>query len=124
MGSGKRHVGDTRVFADSTYYLERDYVDKFADEVQPRAQLANNEELHSEEPEIVEDDTLDQGGDPTDGILSTDPLPPPCADHWKAAASTEHKKMWAIFDETGLFASACRHGLILWIADMIRCGEL
>ncbi|OSD05539.1 hypothetical protein PYCCODRAFT_1362075, partial [Trametes coccinea BRFM310] len=30
---------------------------------------------------------------------------------------------WGIFEETGIFASACRHGLILWLVDMIRCGE-
>lgn len=47
-----------------------------------------------------------------------------CAVRWKAAASDEKKKMWAIFQESGLFASACRHGMILWIADLIQSGEL
>ncbi len=32
--------------------------------------------------------------------------------------------MWAVFNETGIFASACRHGQILWITDMIRSGKL
>ncbi|PCH43265.1 hypothetical protein WOLCODRAFT_47945, partial [Wolfiporia cocos MD-104 SS10] len=34
------------------------------------------------------------------------------------------KKMWAIFDETGIFSSACRHRFILWLMDMVRSGEL
>ncbi|KAF9530494.1 hypothetical protein CPB83DRAFT_748578, partial [Crepidotus variabilis] len=34
------------------------------------------------------------------------------------------KRMWNVFDESGLFASACRHGLILWIADLVQSGEL
>ncbi len=44
--------------------------------------------------------------------------------NWKAAAADETKKMWAIFDETGIFICVCRHGLILWITDMVRSGEL
>ncbi|KIP01438.1 hypothetical protein PHLGIDRAFT_38684, partial [Phlebiopsis gigantea 11061_1 CR5-6] len=34
------------------------------------------------------------------------------------------KRMWAIFEEAGIFACACRHGLILWLVDMVRSGEL
>ncbi|KAG6857076.1 hypothetical protein C0991_004818, partial [Blastosporella zonata] len=67
-------------------------------------------------------DTTDETeGDPTDG--DTNSLSS-CTINWKAAASDEKKKMWAIFDEAGIFASACRHGFILWIADMIQSGEL
>ena len=76
----------------------------------PREQEPNNAE--------VEDDGSE--GDPTDGTQAAGP----CASHWKAAAADEKKRMWAIYDETGIFASACRHGLILWIADMVRSGEL
>lgn len=47
-----------------------------------------------------------------------------CVKNWKAASSEDKKKMWGVFDEAGVFASACRHGLILWIADMLRSGEL
>lgn len=47
-----------------------------------------------------------------------------CVKNWKAAAGEEKKQMWRMFDESGLFASACRHGFILWIVDMIRSGEL
>lgn len=47
-----------------------------------------------------------------------------CATNWKANATEEKKKMWSIFAESGIFACACRHGLILWITDMVRSGEL
>ncbi|KAJ3831300.1 hypothetical protein F5878DRAFT_517426, partial [Lentinula raphanica] len=47
-----------------------------------------------------------------------------CTDNWKAAAADTQKRMWDVFDESGYFVSACRHGFILWVADMIRSGEL
>jgi len=47
-----------------------------------------------------------------------------CATNWKAAASKEKKRMWGVFDETGIFASVCPHGLVLWVVDMIQSGEL
>ncbi|KAI0683114.1 hypothetical protein BC835DRAFT_1297061, partial [Cytidiella melzeri] len=34
------------------------------------------------------------------------------------------KQIWSIFDELGIFASACRHGLVLWLMDMVKSGEL
>ena len=47
-----------------------------------------------------------------------------CVKNWKAAADDDKKRMWAAFDESGVFACACRHGLLLWIIDMVRSGEL
>ena len=47
-----------------------------------------------------------------------------CTTNWKAAADDSKKRMWAIFDETGIFSCACRHGFCLWNADMVRSGEL
>jgi hypothetical protein len=47
-----------------------------------------------------------------------------CASNWKAVAWVEKKRMWGVFDETGVFASACPHGFVLWLADMIQSGEL
>lgn len=66
--------------------------------------------------------SLDEG-DPVDSIIR-DNLVKNCVNNWKSAKSEESKKMWAIFDECGVFASACRHGFILWLIDMIRSGEL
>ncbi len=60
-------------------------------------------------------------GDPTDGSPDVDST---CTKNWKAAAADEKKRTWDIFEETGIFASACRHGLMLWVIDMVRSGEL
>lgn len=61
----------------------------------------------------------DADADPSRHTIASD-----CSKNWKAAASDEKKRMWSIFDETGIFVSACRHGLVLWVADMVRSGEL
>ena len=47
-----------------------------------------------------------------------------CADNWKASQANEIRRMWNIYEETGVFAAACRHGMILWLVDMVRSGEL
>ena len=41
----------------------------------------------------------------------------------KAAASDEEKRMWKMYEETGIFACACRHHMMVYIADMVRSGE-
>ncbi|KDQ18596.1 hypothetical protein BOTBODRAFT_97369, partial [Botryobasidium botryosum FD-172 SS1] len=92
---------DKRVFK-SDFFLSEDYVNKFAGEVKSRSQS-------NQAP-----------GDPCDGEAS----PSPCTERWRAAAEDKLKKMWGIFRETGIFACSCRHGLVLWVADMIESGEL
>lgn len=47
-----------------------------------------------------------------------------CTERWKAAQSDSVKRVWAIYRETGIFISACRHGFIWWICDMVESGEL
>ncbi len=115
---GNRKVGDARTF-ESEYYLPSAIVEKFAHEVKGR-----QAQPHVEVPDDQDDAGSDAGeetgeGDPTDGAPDS-----ACASNWKAAASDDKKRMWAIFEETGVFASACRHGFVLWLIDMIRCGEL
>ncbi|KAI9064712.1 hypothetical protein FKP32DRAFT_1611038 [Trametes sanguinea] len=120
---GGRQAGDRRVMEDSDYFLPTGFVNTFANEVRsrPSAALADDD-----------DDDIDiRAYDPTaEGNLSeaTDRTPAgeevsSCTKNWKAAAADEKKRSWGIFDETGIFASACRHGLILWLVDMVRCGE-
>ncbi|KAI0323240.1 hypothetical protein GY45DRAFT_1213278, partial [Cubamyces sp. BRFM 1775] len=127
--TGRRNAGDIRVFEDSDYFLPRDFVDRFADEVkahqtQPKLQLdarapSSGAALSDEESD--EDKNHMGEGDPTDGATTT---PSPCAKTWKAATADERKRVWGVFDETGVFACACRHGLLLWLVDMVRSGEL
>lgn len=132
--SGNRSVGDTRIFH-SDYLLPREFVDQYANEVKSRqrqpkgkavARTSNqsdseDDDNNEEDDEVTQDPSMAGAGDPTDG---TSAAPTPCASNWKAASAEEHKRMWSIFDETGVFLTACRHGLILWIADMVRSGEL
>ncbi|KAI0744667.1 hypothetical protein C8Q76DRAFT_764263 [Earliella scabrosa] len=116
--SSGRELADLRVYEDHNYFLPREYVDSFAGEVKSRPV---KKPVLKEKPGLAS--TPDEGeedGDPTDGAHTTGA----CASNWKAAAADEKKKMWAIYDETGIFASACRHSFILWIADMVRSGEL
>jgi hypothetical protein len=112
---GEREEGDCRVYDSSDYFLPTEFVDRYACEVKSRTKSTDDDDIHDAPDE--------NDGDPTDG--TPDSInPAPCADNWKAAAAEERKRMWAIFEESGVFASACRHGFVLWIADMVRCGEL
>jgi len=109
---GSRDVGDTRCFTESDYYIPSEEVDQWAREVKSRGRDLEDVDVGPEEG-MEEQGGLEAGGSD----------PGPCANNWKAAQSDSKKRMWGVFTETGLFASACRHGLILWIADMIRSGE-
>jgi hypothetical protein len=95
---GERAIADTRTFQ-SDYYLSPAFVDQFKDEVAAAAAAAT----------ASRKDTDNANGSAV------------CPTNWKAAAELG---TWGVFQESGLFASACRHGLILWIADLIRSGEL
>jgi hypothetical protein len=107
---GNRAIGDIRVF-DSDYFLSRNFVDGFVNEVKGRQPSDGNQDNDDQVPQ--------EEGDLTDGDNETT-----CAVNWKAAAADEKKTMWGIFEESGFFASACRHGFILWMTDMVRSGEL
>jgi hypothetical protein len=108
---GSREVGDIRCFSDSDYYIPADEVDEWARETGSALSVDTNSDDNNDGGDEVEQNN-NVGGDPG-----------PCANNWKAAQSDSKKQMWGIFAETGLFASACRHDFILWIADMIRSRE-
>ncbi|KAI0739797.1 hypothetical protein C8Q80DRAFT_1222084 [Daedaleopsis nitida] len=116
-------VGDNHIF-NSDYILPRDWVDQFAHEVKAR-QVPSKPAVPTESDHEGDDNEADQlrscKGDLTDGqgLEAT-----PCATNWKAASSEETKRMWGMFEERGIFGCACQHGIILWIADMVRSGEL
>ena len=42
----------------------------------------------------------------------------------KVAGPDAKKKMFALFETTGIFACFCRHGHMLISCDMVRSGEL
>jgi hypothetical protein len=101
-------ASDSRVFEHSDYYLSSAFVDTFKDEVPSRRHLAQEDNESNGDRDLPAVD-----GSPVTA----------CPENWKAAAPDEKKRMWAMFCETGIYASACRHGQILWIADMVRSGE-
>ena len=109
---GSRDVSDTWCFSNSDYYIPAEEVDEWARET--RSTLPAGADS---------DDNDGNSGDMAEQGDNTGADPGPCANNWKAAQSDSKKRMWGVFAETGLFASACRHGFILWIADMIRSGE-
>ena len=123
-----QNASDKRAF-ESDYFLPREFVDRFANEVKTRQPQAKPQ-LGVDDSSDSEDDSppvaraapapQDDGPDPTDGATE----PSPCASNWKAASAEERKRMWGVFEETGIFACACRHGIILWLADLYRSGEL
>lgn len=123
----KKQEGDTRVFEVSDYFLPCTYVDRFAHEVRSQRKLRDpdsddasmiNLEVPDDRPQLDDD-----AGDPTDAMPEDSPFTS-CTCNWKAAAAEQNKKMWGIFDETGIFASTCPHSFVLWLADMVRSGEL
>ncbi|KAG1835645.1 hypothetical protein EV424DRAFT_1468103 [Suillus variegatus] len=115
-GPGGHEQGDTRTYTESDYILPCDFVDSFANKVRPHhsqaadpvAGVSNIKEEEDTHPE----DLMMQ-------VMSSD-----CSKNWKAAADEEKKHMWSVFDETGIFVSTCRHGLLLWVTDMVSSGEL
>lgn len=63
--------------------------------------------------------TSDEGS-PVDGLTEATP----CTDRWKNLSDDQSKRMWGVFEETGVFVAACRHGVVMQLCDMIRSGEL
>ena len=47
-----------------------------------------------------------------------------CAERWRAAGPESRKKMFALFDASGIFVAVCRHGHVLVVCDMVKSGEL
>jgi len=109
---GAREIGDTQCFSESDYYIPSEEVDQWAGEVRSRRSAGED----SEDEASHDDEDRDPANDKSSNQGA-------CANNWKAAQSDSKKRMWGVFMETGLFASACRHGFILWVTDMIRSGE-
>ncbi|KAF9058384.1 hypothetical protein BDP27DRAFT_1241338, partial [Rhodocollybia butyracea] len=123
--TGGRQTADARVFGDSDYFLSEEFVNQYADEVPSRSDKP--ERPINDADSGSEDEDIGAGtneGDPTDGQDVESELRR-CTNNWKAADTESAKKRtWDGFHECGIFASACRHGFILWLADIIRSGEL
>ncbi len=119
---GDRDVGDRREFTESDYYLLAEYVDRYKNEVKSRAQQGTPDAVDADS-DSEWSDVEEEGGTAAD-FAGADDVLRQCTQNWKAAAKDDKKKMWGIFDETGVFAASCRHGFILWVTDMVKSGEL
>ena len=140
-----RQAASTRTLDDTQYFLSRNDVDRFSKEVKGRQRKGPAVRSGDEDASEQSDDDLDLDldldlepeGDPTDGATSETgsgddggvesdraKAIKACTTNWKAAQADEVKRMWDNFDESGIFASACRHGMVLVLADMVMSGEL
>lgn len=112
---------------ESELFIERAEVDDLQDEVQSKsARTRQDKEGNANattEPAGKRrrkgKDTSEEGT-PVDGVAEETP----CTTRWVNLASDSQKRMWGIFEETGIFIAACRHGVVFAICDMIRSGEL
>ena len=111
---GQREVGDVRELEDSDYFLSNTYINSFENEIRRPGTTHVKEEVGDETIDGDEGYITEAGGPELEN----------CASNWKAAASMEKKRMWGVFDETGIFAGACPHGFLLWLVDMVQSGEL
>ena len=121
---------DSRTF-DSNYFLSRGQTNKFQYEVKRRTKAthkarskgqANASDEDEEENDVVDSPwiVVDEPGEVPDG----DEKPTSCADHWKASAEEQNQRSLAVYENTGIFPLACRHGLILKATEMVESGEL
>lgn len=111
---------DKRPF-ESSYLLPRAYVNKFENEVKRRKPVEGAEELDEDSDDAPWEGVEEEvAGDAADGQK----VPSPCAKNWKASAAEGKQSTFDIYDITGIFPVACRHGLIEIFAEIVRSGEL
>ncbi|KAG1853525.1 hypothetical protein F4604DRAFT_1686334 [Suillus subluteus] len=99
---GSGHA-DERIFK-SSYLIPPDEVDIFKDDVRLRPGTR-----------VVITDTAG-GASPADVSETT------CTDNWKTANTISDNTV-KVFEQTGIFISACRHGMIQTLVEMRRSGE-
>jgi Kyakuja-Dileera-Zisupton transposase len=140
--SGGREVGDPRVFH-SDYFIPNDEVNEMAwDSLRSKAKAAGaalppDDPPTGPTPAAVGPEVADipnSSSEFDDGLEGDDveevrnaPLKDATADctkNWKATQSDAKKRAMQMFDETGWFTCGCRHGILFWVLDMIRSGEL
>ncbi|KAG1738873.1 uncharacterized protein EDB91DRAFT_1237656 [Suillus paluster] len=86
-------------------WIDEEYVDRFKDEVK------NTQ--HSHCPNTLTPADID----------SNEPVNI-CVDRWRNATPEARKRMFSVFQKSGIFVAVCHHGFLLSICDMVRSGEL
>jgi hypothetical protein len=104
---------DDHIF-ESKYFLPRSFVDSFKDEVKSHA-AARRAEKNA--PNVAE---LDGGF-----VVPEDELDDRCGSNWKAANSKElPPPSKEAFDQTGVFACLCRHGIVEFLIKFVQSAEM
>ncbi|KAI0685393.1 hypothetical protein BC835DRAFT_1290305, partial [Cytidiella melzeri] len=121
-----RTAADTWALHDSNYFLSTDFVNQYANEVRGKSSKGPAVKRKDQDSDDESDDGLRllDDSDRNDPQAARRQRLASCTKNWKSAAKEDRKKMWGIFDEVGIFAAACRHGLLLWVTDMVCSGEL
>jgi len=103
---------DKRIF-DSKYFLSCSFVDGFKDEVGSHA-AAQKADKALPKPVESEDGFAFPEGEEDDH----------CGNNWKAATSKELLPATkVVFEQTGVFACLCRHGVVEFLMEFVQSGE-
>src|SRR6266850_2996092 len=94
----------------SDYFLPRDFVESFKHKVKSHAAAKRAERAKRATADSVELDDV-----PTVSQGEEDDR---CGDNWKAAKSKE------VFDQTGVFACLCRHGIVEFLIEFVQSAEM
>jgi hypothetical protein len=102
-----------RIF-ESKYFLPRSFVDSFKDEVKSHAAARRAEKVTSNVVELV------------DGfVVPEEELDDRCGSNWKAANSKElPPPSKEAFDQMGVFACLCRHGIVEFLIEFVQSAEM
>ena len=116
---------DTRLIL-SDHWVPSEEVDCFKDEVKPCVSHIGILPYHSNSIKSTKqakandnvdiDDDWEDIEDQTPGLR--------CIDCWRNAGPEECKRMFALFDESGIFIASCHHRFVLLACDMVKSGEL
>ncbi|KAG1781291.1 hypothetical protein EV702DRAFT_1177553 [Suillus placidus] len=113
----------------SDYWIGHDAVDKFKDEVRSRTVsvfcIINFKYVkYPYDQALDKNDKVDDWEDVRDDQEVPGEAVFHCTARWCNAGPEQRKKMFSVFDESGIFIAACRHHFVLVACDMIHSGEL
>ncbi len=104
---------DERVFT-SNLFLSRDFVDSFKDEVKSHAAADRAERAISKAVAPEDGSTVPEGKNDDR-----------CGSDWKAATSKElPPASKEAFEQTGVFACVCRHGIVEFLIEFVQSAEM
>ncbi|KAF8582264.1 hypothetical protein K439DRAFT_1511399 [Ramaria rubella] len=110
LTKGTNLLLDSRITC-TDLWLTRMQVDVFKNEIKAKAKSQKK------------DDTWLETGKPGDVTSGADAVMV-CIERWKNGGPEEQKKMWEMFDETGVFIMVCWHGFLLIMCNMVKSGKL